>query len=78
MTEASPDTNERNLHEELVQYLLDRVREDRYPSTTMLDMLEATAQGPQREEFVDILLEKVTADRFPSIPMLERLRRVAR
>jgi len=44
----------------------------------MLDMLEATAQGPQREEFVDILLEKVTADRFPSIPMLERLRRVAR
>ena len=78
MTEAGQETNERDLRADLVEYLLDRVRTDKYPSAMMLDMLEATARGPQREEFVDILLEKVTADRFPSIPMLERIRRITR
>jgi hypothetical protein len=57
--------------------LLDEVREDRYPSTQMLDMLEQYLLGHGRDQLIRVLLEKVSADRFPSIPMLRRLARIA-
>jgi hypothetical protein len=66
------------LHDRFYGLLLDAVREDRYPSTLMLDMLEAGLHGREREELGNVLLEKVAADRFPSIPMLERIARLAR
>jgi hypothetical protein len=64
-------------HDRLYAFLLDAVRADRYPSTTMLNMLERGLSGPEREEFVDLLIEKAGADRFPSIPMLQRAARLA-
>jgi hypothetical protein len=66
-----------DLHARYYGYLLDRIRADRYPSTTMLDMVEHGMNEEERAELVDILLEKVTADRFPSVPMLQRLARIA-
>ena len=63
-------------HDRFYAYLLDTVREDRYPSTIMLDILECGLRGREREELVDVLFEKVTADRYPSIPMLERIARL--
>ena len=65
-------------HDRFYGYLLDLVREDRYPSTIMLDILERGLRGRERAELVDVLMEKVSADRFPSIPMLERIARLAR
>jgi hypothetical protein len=65
------------LHDRYYALLLDKVRDDRYPSTKMLDMLETGMLGHEREQLLDMLLEKVSADRFPSIPMLERIARVA-
>jgi hypothetical protein len=67
-----------NLHQRYYDYLLDRVRADRYPSTVMLDMLEQGIQdGEQRSAFVDVLLAKVQQDRYPSMPMLARIARIA-
>lgn len=67
-----------SLRERYIDYLLDRVREDRYPSTAMLDALEAAVQGDERGMLVDVLMDKVEADRFPSIPMLQRIARIVR
>ncbi|HZC72664.1 MAG TPA: hypothetical protein VE442_18345 [Jatrophihabitans sp.] len=64
------------LHDRFYALLLERVRADRYPSTTMLDMLEVNMLGYEREELVNVLLEKVAQDRFPSIPMLQRIIRI--
>jgi hypothetical protein len=68
-----------DLHQLYYTYLLDRVRDDRYPSTAMLDMLEqGIRDDEQRAAYVDVLLDKLEQDRYPSLPMLRRLCRVAR
>src|SRR4051812_42134875 len=67
-----------DLHQEFHDYLLERVRSDRYPSTAMLDMLErGVANEQERAALVDALLEKVQSDRYPSMPMLRRIARLA-
>jgi hypothetical protein len=71
---SQPDTT---LHDRFYGLLLDAVREDRYPSTIMLDMLETGLRGAERDEFGEVLIEKVAADRYPSIPMMERIARLA-
>jgi hypothetical protein len=65
------------LHDRYYGMLLDKVREDRYPSTQMLDMLEQGMLGHEREELIDVLLDKVEADRYPSLQMLRRIARIA-
>jgi hypothetical protein len=66
-----------NLHDAFYAMLLDKVRQDRYPSNQMLDLLEQYLLGHEREELATVLLEKVSADRYPSLPMLRRLARIA-
>jgi hypothetical protein len=66
------------LHDRYFGLLLDKVRQDRYPSTQMLDMLEREMLGHEREEFAEALMEKISADRFPSTEMLKRIARIAR
>jgi hypothetical protein len=56
--------------------LIDRVREDRYPSGAQMDIIEQVVPAPLVPEYLDVLLEKVEEDRFPSIPMLRRIQRV--
>ena len=56
--------------------LMDKVREDRYPSNNMMNIVEAVVPPQLVPEYLDILLEKISNDRFPSIPMLRRIQRV--
>jgi len=73
------DEEERlELHDLFYGVLLERVRQDRYPSWTMLNILEEHMVGYEREEFVMMLIEKVAADRYPSIEMLKRIIRITR
>ena len=62
-----------------VNVLLDKVRQDTYPSTTQMSMIEqALATSPQLiPDYLDALLDKVADDRFPSISLLERIAAVA-
>ncbi len=60
-----------------VQLLLDKVRQDRYPSTTQLDLIEDSIPAPMIPDYLEVLLEKVSQDTYPSLAMLSRLRRLA-
>ncbi|MDT4894098.1 MAG: hypothetical protein QOE97_3133 [Pseudonocardiales bacterium] len=75
MTERS---EQMNLHEQVFGALLDKVRQDRYPSTQQLDLLEQNLSGHERAEFAAVLLEKVDRDRYPSMAMIHRLIRLSR
>jgi hypothetical protein len=70
--------NGQTLRQRYVQILLDRVREDPYPSMSYMDMLEASVNDPEQlVEYMEALLEKVEATRFPSLSMLSRIQRIA-
>jgi len=59
---------------ELLEMLLTRVHDDRFPSVTMMDLIEHLLRDPEeRSIYVQVLLDKIRHDRFPSIPMLRRI-----
>jgi hypothetical protein len=60
----------------LVRFLLHRVRADRYPSTTELDLIENMIPTHLLDEYLRVLVEKADADRYPSISLLRRIARV--
>jgi len=62
------------LRTQLLRVLLEKVAEDNYPSTTMLDAIEEMLTPDTLEEYAQVLIEHVENDRFPSIPMIARLR----
>jgi hypothetical protein len=65
------------MQERFVQALVDRVREETYPSSAHMDLIEATVRRPEQlVEYLEALIEKVEATRFPSITMLRRIQRL--
>jgi hypothetical protein len=60
----------------LAGVLLKRVREDRYPSATDMDMIEQIIPPQLLPRYVELLLDKVAQDHRPSISMIHRLNRV--
>ena len=64
------------LQDRYAELLLDKIRRDKHPSVTQMDMLEAFASRRMRVVYVLTLLEKIEEDPRPSIPMMHRLRRV--
>jgi hypothetical protein len=60
----------------LVRFLLRRVRADRYPSTTQLDLIEEIIPCHMLDEYLRVLVDKVDDDYYPSIPLLYRMARV--
>jgi hypothetical protein len=69
---------DQTLRERFVQLLLDRIREEPYPSGAQMDLLEQAVQSPdQLVEYLEALMEKVEATRFPSLTLLERIQRIA-
>ncbi|MDT4912665.1 MAG: hypothetical protein QOC66_1793 [Pseudonocardiales bacterium] len=68
-----PDDVRSRMHDAVYGMLIDRIRRDRYPSSSMMNMVEAGMSDRERREYVGALLEKVTDDQFPSMDMLKRL-----
>jgi hypothetical protein len=66
--ESGPD-----IRELLLDMLLQKVQEDRYPSVTMLNMAEALLRPEEVPLYLDLLLQRVREDTYPSIPMLKRI-----
>jgi hypothetical protein len=58
----------------LLKSLMDRVRNDRFPSSTMLDTIEELLHEDEVSEYTDILLGHIEDDTYPSTPMIARLR----
>jgi hypothetical protein len=53
--------------------LLERVRQDAYPSWTHMQILEQSLPPSLYGDYLNILLEKVARDQNPSISMLRRI-----
>ncbi len=63
-----------DLRRRSLQILMDRVAAERYPSTSMLDRVEAAVVDRQTaEEYVGLLLDGVESARYPSPTMLDRI-----
>jgi hypothetical protein len=61
----------------LVGVLLEKVRNDPYPSATQLEIIEEALPPQMVPEYLEVLMEKAAQDEFPSIPLLRRISRVA-
>ena len=57
--------------------LMNRVRNDRYPSHQLMDRIEvALATSEQVAQYVAMLIEKVDESWYPSGQMLDRIQRM--
>ena len=65
------------VREEVLDVLLEKVENDHYPSSAMLDDIERLLTPWRREDYAEILLAKMRQDRFPSRAMVERLVRLS-
>ena len=68
---------QQDLHGEILELLLDKVRQDAYPSVTMLDLIEQRLRPEDVPHYTEVLMEKVRADEFPSLDHLQRLQQFA-
>ena len=69
-----PEQDEFDVRHEIVSLLLEKVRRDRFPSSTMMDLLEEMLTPQDVPAYARTLMEKVSADEFPSIDLMVRLR----
>jgi hypothetical protein len=58
--------------------LLNKVRQERYPSATDLSLIEQLLPPQLLPRYVDVLVEKIVQDDRPSISLLHRLDRVTK
>jgi len=61
------------IRRELLDIALTQVQNDRYPSVTMMDIVEHLMGSEERSIYVQVLIDKIRHDRFPSIPMMRRV-----
>jgi hypothetical protein len=70
--------DDHDLHDEIFELLLDKVREDTFPSTSHLDMLQSMLRDQDDvNAFCAALMEKVSQETYPSIDHLRRLKNYA-
>ena len=68
---------EPTLQDRYVQMLMERIRQDRYPSHQLMDRVEgAFWTSRQIEEYIDVLLEKADEAWYPSKQILDRIHRL--
>jgi hypothetical protein len=56
-----------------LRVLMDKVRQDHYPSATHMTMIEQALPPQLYGDYIELLLEKVAQDSNPSISMLRRI-----
>ena len=65
-------------HDRYIALLLERVKDDRYPSGELMDRLEAGITSREHaQEYFEFLMERVEESRYPSKQMLDRIERLA-
>jgi hypothetical protein len=60
----------------LARLLMDKIRTDKYPSGTQMDLLEGMIPRALATEYFDVLLEKVASDQWPSVSLMARMSRL--
>lgn len=60
-----------------IDVLMERIREGEYPSTELLDRVEASFRSwDEVTSYLEILFEKVEASQYPSKQLLDRIDRL--
>ncbi len=63
--------------ERYFEMLMERVRDDRYPSSQLLDRIEASFWSTEQvTEYIDFLIEKADESWYPSKQLLDRIQRL--
>ena len=57
----------------LFRLLLDKVEQDQYPSSTMLDMIEKIVTPEELPEYAGMLMAKIEDEQYPSFDLIQRL-----
>jgi hypothetical protein len=65
------------VHREVVEVLLEKIEEDRFPSVTMMDIVEQILIAEEKARYVEILMDKIRADQYPSIDLVRRVSALA-
>jgi hypothetical protein len=60
----------------LARLMLDKIRTDKYPSGTQMDILEQMIPRALASEYFDVLLVKVAVEQWPSVSLLARMSRL--
>lgn len=58
---------------EFIRMLLDKVREDPFPSREQLDLIERSLPPDMVADYARVLMEKVSQEPFPSNEILRRI-----
>jgi hypothetical protein len=76
-TQSSNGVSREQAQTALLRVLLEKIREDRYPSYTQMTMLEQMLPPSLYREYLNVLLQKVMSENRPSITMLRRIQKFA-
>ena len=72
-----PESERYDTNAIILETLMQKVSEDPYPSTTMLNLIEELLTPETRTAYAEFLSDRITNDQFPSIPMINRLHNLA-
>ncbi|MET9315474.1 hypothetical protein ABZX12_26975 [Kribbella sp. NPDC003505] len=59
--------------EVLLDLLFDKIAEDRFPSLSMLDMIESQLRPDEVDLYVRLLVRRMRDEKYPSLPILRRI-----
>jgi len=57
----------------LIDLLLSKVKDDRYPSATTMDLIEQILTPEELPAYAGVLMEKIAGDTYPSASMMKRI-----
>ena len=65
------------IQERFAEVLLERIRNDQFPSSTHMAMLEQTASPRVLAQYLLHLMERIEQEQHPSISMMKRVQGLA-
>ena len=68
-----PDDPQNDVREQLLDLLLGKVEEDRFPSSTMMDIVEQLVTPEDAPRYAEVLMSKISGDTYPSMSMIRRV-----
>jgi hypothetical protein len=71
------DSRKPEARELFLDALLEKVADERFPSVTMLDLIESLLRPDEVQIYTRLLVRKVRDETYPSIPMLRRIAALA-
>lgn len=65
--------SQNDVRTQLLELLLDKVEQDQYPSSTMLDLIEELVSPDEIEEYAGVLMAKLEGETYPSNSLIRRV-----